>query len=181
MPVFQEPLSRPVRKIRVLLVGSNGVQTDHVQHLLESAPSSVFDVTHVGWLSRAPEEPATKEFDVLLLDIDDAHSIVALGQARELFPGVPVVLVDDDADEARVAEVLARGASSHLLRSELSTQHLVTMLVAACGQPGSEGPLAPGLATHDRLTARSLQKPLHSPRQRGRHCPGRGPAAWRPA
>ena len=152
MPVFQEPLSRPVRKIRVLLVGSNGVQTDHVQHLLESAPSSVFDVTHVGRLSRAPEEPATKEFDVLLLDIDDAHSIVALGQARELFPGVPVVLVDDDADEARVAKVLARGASSHLLRSELSTQRLVTTLMAVCERSGRAGQPVPGPATHDRLT-----------------------------
>jgi diguanylate cyclase (GGDEF)-like protein len=66
--------------------------------------------------------------------------------------------VNDDADEARVAEMRARGASSHLLPSELSTQRLVTTLVAACGQPetvaqpGTASPLVPGLATHDRLT-----------------------------
>ena len=129
-----------------------------MQRLLESSTSTVFDVTHLGRLSRAPEEPATKEFDVLLLDLGDAHPIAALGQARELFPGVPVVLVNDDADEARVAEVLARGASGHLLRSELSTQRLVTTLVAACGQLeavaqlGGAGQPVPGLATHDRLT-----------------------------
>jgi diguanylate cyclase (GGDEF)-like protein len=139
-------------------VGSNGAQAEHVQRLLESSTSTVFDVTHLARLSRAPEEPATKEFDVLLLDLGDAHSIAELGQARDLFPGVPVVLVNDDADEACVAELLARGASGHLLRSELSTQRLVTTLVAACGQLeavvelGTAGQLVPGLATHDRLT-----------------------------
>jgi diguanylate cyclase (GGDEF)-like protein len=139
-------------------VGSNGAQAEHVQRLLESSTSTVFDVTHLARLSRAPEEPATKEFDVLLLDLGDAHPIAELGQARDLFPGVPVVLVNDDADEACVAELLARGASGHLLRSELSTQRLVTTLVAACGQLeavvelGTAGQLVPGLATHDRLT-----------------------------
>lgn len=158
MPVSQEPPNRPLRTVRVLLVGSNGPQMDHVQRLLASSTSTVFDVTHVGRLSRAPEEPATKEFDVLLLDLGDAHPVAALRQARELFPGVPVVLVNDDADEARVAEVLARGASGHLLRSELSTQRLVTTLVAACGQPeagaklGGAGQPVPGVSTHDRLT-----------------------------
>ena len=152
MPISQEPPSRPLRKVRVLLVGSNGAQVDHVQRLLESSTSVVFDVTHLGRLSRAPQEPATKEFDVLLLDLGDAHAIAVLREARELFPGVPVVLVGDDADEARVTEVLARGASSHLMRSELSTQRLVTTLVAACGQPGSAGQPVPSVATHDRLT-----------------------------
>ena len=148
MPVSQEPPSRPLRTVRVLLVGSNGAQTDRVRSLLESSTSTVFDVTQVERLSRAPEEPATKEFDVLLLDLGDAQPIAELGQAREVFPGVPIVLVTDDTDEAYAAEVLARGASGHLLRFELSTQRLVTMLVAACGQPGSAGPPAPGIATH---------------------------------
>jgi len=152
MPVSQEPPNRPPRTVRVLLVGSNGAQTDGVRSLLESSTSTAFDVTQLGRLSRAPEEPATKEFDVLLLDLGDAHPVPELGQARELFPGVPVVLVNDDTDEAHVAELLARGASGHLLRSELSTQRLVTTLVAACGQPGSADQAAPGLATHDRLT-----------------------------
>jgi diguanylate cyclase (GGDEF)-like protein len=141
-----------LRTVRVLLVGSNGAQTDRVRSLLESSTSPVFDVAQLERLSRAPEEPAAKEFDVLLLDLGDAHPITELGQARELFPGVPVVLLNDDADEAHVAELLARGASGHLLRSELSTQRLITTLVAACGQPGSAGQPAPGLATHDRLT-----------------------------
>ncbi|MBW1686938.1 MAG: GGDEF domain-containing response regulator [Deltaproteobacteria bacterium] len=141
-----------MRTVRVLLVGSNGAQTDRVRSLLESSTSTVFDVAQLDRLSRAPEEPAAKEFDVLLLDLGDAHPITELGQARELFPGVPVVLVHDDADEAHAAELLARGASGHLLRSELSPQRLVTTLVAACGQPGSAGQPAPGLATHDRLT-----------------------------
>jgi len=154
MPVFQEPPSRPLRTVRVLLVGSNGAQTDRVRSLLESSTSTstVFDVAQLERLSRAPEEPAAKEFDVLLLDLGDAHPFTELGQARELFPGVPVVLVNDDADEARAAEVLARGASGHLLRSELSSQRLVTTLVGACGQPGSARQSAPDLATHDRLT-----------------------------
>jgi diguanylate cyclase (GGDEF)-like protein len=158
MLVSQQPPIRPLRTVRVLLVGSNGAQTDHLQRLLENSTSTVFDVTRLRRLSRAPEEPATKEFDVLLLDLGNAHPIAALGQARELFPGVPVVLVNDDADEARVAEALARGASCHLLRSELSTQRLVTTLVAVCGQLeavaqlGAAGHLVPGLATHDRLT-----------------------------
>jgi diguanylate cyclase (GGDEF)-like protein len=141
-----------LRTVRVLLVGSNGAQTDRVRSLLESSTSTAFDVAQLERLSRAPEEPAAKEFDVLLLDLGDGHPITELGQARELFPGVPVVLVNDDADEARAAELLARGASGHLLRSELSTQRLVTTLVAACGQPGSAGQAAPDLATHDRLT-----------------------------
>jgi len=135
-----------------LLVGSNGAQVDRVQRLLEGSTSTPFDVTHLGRLSRASQAPAAKEFDVLLLDLGDAHAIAVLREAQELFPGVPVVLVGDDADEAHVAELLAHGASGHLLRSELSTQRLVAALVAACGQPGSEGQAVPGLTSHDRLT-----------------------------
>jgi diguanylate cyclase (GGDEF)-like protein len=133
-------------------VGSNGAQVDHLRRLLEGSTSPAFDVTHLGRLSRAPQEPATKEFDVLLLDLGDAHALAVLREARDLFPGVPVVLVGDDADEARVAEVLARGASQHLLRSELSTRRLVATLVSACGQPSDALEPVPGLATHDGLT-----------------------------
>jgi len=158
MPVSEEPLGRPLRTVRVLLVGSNGGSRDQLERLLEDSTSIGFDVTHLEGLFREPEAPATKEFDVLLLDPGPAHPIAELVQARELFPGVPVVLVSDDAGGADEAELLARGAAGHLWRSELDSRHLVTMLAAASGRleamvaPGAAAQLVPGLATRDPLT-----------------------------
>lgn len=124
MFAFLNPPRRPLRSVRVLRVGSNGAQVDRVQRRLESSTSTPFDVMRLGRLSGAPSEPAAREFDVLLLDLGDAHAVAVLREAQELFPGIPVVLEASIRRESPPVSTTCIGPRTSPQRSPTKTGRL---------------------------------------------------------
>ncbi len=152
--------SAPGTQIRVLLVGADPGEAERVRDILSQPKAMAFEFSQVGAVAEALEEPATRECDLVLLEVavEAPGGLAALAQVRSRFPDVPVVVYSDREEESAVLAALNAGARGYLVKRELSPRLAVATLAAALGNPRAILQLNRSrererhLATHDQLT-----------------------------
>lgn len=102
---------------RVLIIEDNPADAAFAREMLDGLASSIVVAPR---LSDALEH--VDEADVALLDMDlpDATGIDALNRLRSAAPGLPVVILSGDRDEAKAMAAVQAGAQDYLLKGNVS-------------------------------------------------------------
>src|SRR5271166_598228 len=120
--------------VRILLVEDNPIDARALREMIREACSGPFHLEHADRLSRALDLLATKQFDVLLLDLSlpDARGLETVSQVHAHSPKAPIVVLTSLDDEAVAARALRAGAQDYLIKGRVSGDLLVRSVRYAC-------------------------------------------------
>ena len=112
--------------LRVLLVESNQRDVAVVRTYLDDEPLGPVEVTEASSLASAREELLTREFDLVLLDLDlpDGTGVEVVARVREMLDDVPIVVLAAKAHEGAEVEAVRLDAQDCLLKDELTASAL---------------------------------------------------------
>lgn len=101
---------------RLLLIDDNLTESARFMQMLAK---DGYLVEHVASLAEGMERTRKRPFDVLLLDLNlpDSQGIATYLAARELLPGMPIVVLTDLTDDRTVSAAYLRGAQDYLFKS----------------------------------------------------------------
>jgi len=115
------------RPIKVLLVESDETYVDELHDGLGVEHRALLDVEWVSELSQALARLTRGGFDLVLLSLDlpDSQGMVTFDRAYAFAPDVPIIVIDDSADEERAVSTVQAGAQDYLVKSEVGPSFLV--------------------------------------------------------
>jgi signal transduction histidine kinase len=115
-----------VKPLRILLVEDSASDARLFREMLRGEPPDSFEVTHLGKMGDAVNHLAEAPVDIALLDmgLPDAHGLDTVRRAREVAPGVPVIVLTGLDDEALAAEAMKEGAQDYLIKDQIETRAL---------------------------------------------------------
>jgi len=151
--VAPTPLAAPApTSLAVLLVEDNPADAYLVRDMLTEGASegARFTVTQVDRLTQALEQVADTAFDVVLLDLSlpDAHGIEIVTRLHVAAPGVPIVIMSGNQDEALAIRGVREGAQDYLVKGHVESDLLVRSLQYAIERKRIE----------DRLNAKTREQ-----------------------
>lgn len=118
--------------LAVLLVEDNPADAYLVRDMLAegSGEGARFTVTQVDRLAKALEQVTGAVFDVVLLDLSlpDAHGIEIVTGLHAAAPGVPIVIMSGNQDEALAIHGVREGAQDYLVKGRVESDLLVRSL-----------------------------------------------------
>ncbi len=146
--------------VRVLLAGASDADAALVRELLARSTAMCFELTEAPRIQEFLAQGDASRCDVLLLRVgaSDLPGLAPVTRARLAAPGLPLVVLADDGDEATALRALQYGARGFVVMGELGTRVLVTAVATALEsrrmilQLDSARERARHLATHDPLT-----------------------------
>jgi diguanylate cyclase (GGDEF)-like protein len=155
--------------VRVLLAGASDADASRVRDLLAGSIAMRFELSETPRVQDVTARADAPIFDALLLRLapSDLPSLAAVTRARLAAPGLPLVVLADDGDEAAALRALQNGARGFLVMGELGTRSLVTAIAGALEnrrinlQLDSARERARHLATHDPLTGLENRAQFH--------------------
>jgi len=111
---------------QVLLVTENDQEVRFLEHALQNHPRASFLPLRARDMEEASKHLATRPVDAVVLDcsqpgLDSVQVCIRLLGAH---PSMPIIALQDDADERRARETLAAGAQDVLLKKECSDGQL---------------------------------------------------------
>jgi len=146
-----EPHMAPT-PLTVLLVEDNPADAYLVRDMLTEGASEGgrFTVTQVDRLTQALEQVADTTFDVVLLDLSlpDAHGIEIVTRLHVAAPGVPIVIMSGNQDEALAIRGVREGAQDYLVKGHVESDLLARSLRYAIERKRIE----------DRLSAKTREQ-----------------------
>jgi diguanylate cyclase (GGDEF)-like protein len=149
------PAPEDMSRVHVLLVEDNPADAYLIRDMLAegSAGGAQFTVTHVQRLVQALERIGDGGIDVALLDLSlpDAHGLEIVARVRGAAPGLPIVIVSRNQDEALAIQGVREGAQDYLVKGQVGSDVLVRALRYAIERQQTEERLT-HVATHDPLT-----------------------------
>lgn len=115
------------RPIKVLLVESDEDFIDELEAGLSVSHAGALDIEWVGELSQALARLAQGGFDAVLLSLDlpDSEGMVTFDRAYAFAPDVPILVIDDDADEEAAFSTVQSGAQDYLVMNEVGPSVIV--------------------------------------------------------
>jgi signal transduction histidine kinase len=116
-----------VRKtINVLLVEDNPGDAALVREMLHDMDSAAFVVSVATRLESGLELLETKDFDIILLDLNlpDSHGLATLARAQSLKPEHPIILLTGIEDENLAEEAVKSGAQDYLVKGQIEPKGL---------------------------------------------------------
>jgi len=127
------PLAAPApTSLAVLLVEDNPADAYLVRDMLTEGANegARFTVTQVDRLTQALEQVVDTAFDVVLLDLSlpDAHGIEIVTRLHAAAPGVPIVIMSGNKDEALAIRGVREGAQDYLVKGRVESDLLVRSL-----------------------------------------------------
>jgi PAS domain S-box-containing protein len=115
--------------IKVLLVEDDPVDRKVVERALAKTTSYHvrFNVDAVATMSEAAEGLRTKDYDVLLLDLNlpDSKGVDTVKEIRKINSGIPVIVLTGIVDEETGLETIKKGAEDYLVKGKFSGDELV--------------------------------------------------------
>src|SRR6266550_2245651 len=144
-------LDKP-KTLPILLVEDNRGDARLVQEMLNDAPSTEFEVSHVERLTDAREKIMQSGTACVLLDLSlpDAIQLEALMQLRAAAPDVPIVILSGLQDELLAVKAVQEGAQDYLIKGRVDGALLGRSINYAIERKQSELELA-RRAMHDSL------------------------------
>lgn len=145
-------LDKP-KTLPILLVEDNRGDARLVQEMLNDAPSTEFEVSHVERLTDAREKIMQAGTGCVLLDLSlpDAMRLEALMQLRAAAPDVPIVILSGLQDELLAVKAVQEGAQDYLIKGRVDGALLGRSINYAIERKRAEMELA-HQAMHDGLT-----------------------------
>ena len=145
-------LDKP-KTLPILLVEDNRGDARLVEEMLNDAPSTDFDVSHVERLTDARERIMQSGTGCVLLDLSlpDATRLEALMQLRAAAPDVPIVILSGLQDELLAVKAVQEGAQDYLIKGRVDGALLGRSINYAIERKRAEMELA-HQAMHDGLT-----------------------------
>ena len=147
--------------IRVLMIEDSAFDAVLIEETLDQAEAARFDLQHVETLAAA-ETLAESEpsIDLILLDLTlpDSQGVETVARVRELFPGMPIVVMTGYDCERVALQAVQAGAQDFLVKDQLGSRLLVRTIRHAMERHRMLIDLARSrdevqhLATHDPLT-----------------------------
>jgi len=115
--------------IKVLLVEDDLVDRQVVERALAKTTSYHvrFNVDAAATMSGAAESLRTKDYDVLLLDLNlpDSKGVDTVEEIRKVNSGIPVIVLTGTVDEETGLETIKKGAEDYLVKGKFSGDELV--------------------------------------------------------
>ena len=141
--------------VHVLLVEDNPADAYLVRAMLAegSTGGARFTVTHVERLVTALERIGDGDADIVMLDLSlpDARGLEIVTRVHTAAPGLPIVIMSGNQDEALAIQGVREGAQDYLVKGQVETGALVRALRYAIERQQAEERLT-FVATHDALT-----------------------------
>lgn len=120
------------RDISVLLVEDNEAESRQVEFLLRNSTAKNFEVTTARFLNTAYQVLASRQFDIVLLDLslpDSPVGIHTLSEFMQRCPGAPVIVLTGSDDIQLAEQAASLGAQDYIVKSELRG-HLLERAIA---------------------------------------------------
>ena len=123
-------LAVPRSEIRLLLVEDDVECVNVLTGFLAGTNRSQFHVRHAGTLASALERLATREFDVVLLDLTlpDSPKESTFRAIISRAPNLPIVIVSGSDDEEFAMQTMQAGAQDYLVKGDISLSLLVRVI-----------------------------------------------------
>ncbi len=154
--------TRPSAPLHVLLVEDNRADARLVREMLAEAtpgedPWAMFCLEDVARLADALIHLAANPVDIVLLDLSlpDGQGLHVLRRVRAAAPGVAIVVMSGNDDEALALAGVRDGAQDYLVKGRVEGPLLVRVLRYACERQQAEGRLA---ATVRALEAKTREQ-----------------------
>jgi signal transduction histidine kinase len=114
------------RPIQVLLVEDNPVDARLIRGLLESGPTSMFDLAGVGSVHAAMTDLERNQIQAVLLDLTlpDTSGLETFEVLHRRFPCVPIVILTSLEDELLAVKAIEIGAQDYLIKGHVDRQGL---------------------------------------------------------
>lgn len=113
--------SSTLKPIEILLIEDNPGDVDLVREMLTEASLPGFTVTEARRLSDAISCLKSGLYDLVLLDLGlpDSKGIETLRSLRGAVPGLPVVVLTGEEDEANGLKAVGAGAQDYLVKGQI--------------------------------------------------------------
>jgi diguanylate cyclase (GGDEF)-like protein/PAS domain S-box-containing protein len=112
--------------LRVLLVEDNPAEADLIRSMLADTTLGDLELEHVTRLGDAETRLAEGGVGLVLLDLSlpDARGVANVERVQRALPGVPVIVLTNDADEDAAARAVREGAQDYLLKRDVDAELL---------------------------------------------------------
>lgn len=123
----QSTRGRPTEQtLRLLLVEDNLADVVLFQEAIDQDGLSGANLTHVARLRDAEAELRSQSFDLIVTDLGlpDSSGIETFRQLQAAAPGLPIIVLTGNEDDAIGHEALRHGAQDYLVKGELSGRAL---------------------------------------------------------
>jgi diguanylate cyclase (GGDEF)-like protein len=139
--------------LRILLVEDDVTYARFAQNMLQSVPSTRFQLAHATSVHSAIERLAIAAPDIVLLDLGlpDARDLEALTALVDAAPNLAIVILSGTEDEVLALEAVKAGAQDYLLKGQATPELLVKAIRYAIERKQSELHMK-RLAYYDSLT-----------------------------
>ena len=106
---------------KVLLIEDSPEYVLLIRKALAQKRGTLFDVESAGWLSKGLERLAHGGINVVLLDLGlpDSQGLDTVASLHSQVPGVPIVVLTGDDDEALGVSAVREGAQDYLVKGQL--------------------------------------------------------------
>jgi signal transduction histidine kinase len=114
------------KPLQVLVVEDNAGDALLLQQMFTKEKMGSFQLTHMLRMSEALVHLAKGGVDIILLDmgLPDGHGLDTVRRAREVAPGVPVIVLTGLDDEALAAQAMKEGAQDYLIKGQIESRAL---------------------------------------------------------
>ena len=118
------------RSIKVLLAHADDGFVGHLRQTLSEAHEGALEIEWVGELSQALARLTQGGLDAVLLSLElpDSQGIVTFDRTHAFAPGVPIIIIADEADEEAAVSTVQAGAQDYLVKGEFGPAVLVRAL-----------------------------------------------------
>ncbi len=113
--------------LRVLLIEDNPGDVRLIKEMLVEAGKTNISIESADTLSAGLDLLTTGDFDAALLDLGlpDSQGLATLGKVYVRAPGIPIVVLTGQEDEAVALEAVKQGAQDYLVKGEVDEKLLV--------------------------------------------------------
>ncbi len=133
-------VARPQATRRVLLVEDNPGDARLFRESLAESKGLLWEIEYAGLLSSALHRLGQSGIDVVVLDLGlpDAQGTDAVARLRERAPEVPIVVLTGLSDEAAGMRAMQEGAEDYLVKGQVASDRLSSVLLYAVARKRSE-------------------------------------------
>ncbi len=112
--------------VRTLLIEDNFDYAQLVKRKLSRATNAKFEVASAGSLSEGFQQLGSREFDLVLLDLNlpDSEEIDTFVKLHDRAPGIPIIVLTANDDETLALKCIQLGAEAYLVKNEIRSANL---------------------------------------------------------
>ena len=109
-------------KTNILLIEDNPADVRLTKEMLREKGHDRFVMAHADRLEMALHHMTTREFDVVLVDLNlpDSNGLPTITKIRDAQPGVPVIVLSGLHDESKALQAVQSGAQDYLMKGHIT-------------------------------------------------------------